>query len=541
MLGLAVRSALLLALAWGLTAVLRRASAATRHFVWTCAFAAVALAPLAAWLAPGWRVAPPAAVASWASAAAASPALRPALPAGSEGGSPPPALIRGAGGSSRMPAVELGTVALGVWAAGTVVLLLHALAGLLSAWRLRRSAAPPDARSLAELRDLAAACGVAPPAMGESAAIASPVVCGLWRPAVLLPPAARAWPAELRRAVLLHELAHVRRRDCLTQLLAQLVRAVYWFDPLAWVAARRLRVERERACDDFVLAAGTAGSAYAGHLLAIAQSRQPARLSPLAGSALAMARRSQLEGRLMAILDPAVRRSPARASRGAAAVLTVLVAIPVAAVQLASPAAPRPQPAPQPPRPPLQSAHDEAMRRAVDEKLLAHAGAGDVVGVEMLLAMGADVDARIAGDGSPLIAAAADGRLDVVRLLLERGADPNLIVPGDGAPLIAAAAGGHRAVAELLLARGALVDLVAPGDETALIQASGRGHLEVVRLLVAQGADVDLGVRAQRWLGDDQRGGRQRTELRTPLGEARRKGHSDVVRFLLAAGAREAR
>ncbi len=552
MLGLAVRSALLLALAWGLTAVLRRASASTRHFVWTCAFAAAALAPVAAWIAPGWRVAPPPPVASLAAAVAASPiawSLRPAeSPA--EGGSPLPAADRMSGSFRSRPPVhpiielktvergpiELETIALGVWATGTGLLLLHMLAGLLSARRLRRSAAPADARVLAEVRDLAEAFGVAPPAVLESAAIATPVVCGLWRPFVLLPPAARGWSDERRRAVLLHELAHVRRRDCLTQLCVQLVRAVYWFDPLAWIAVRRLRAEAERACDDSVLAAGTAGSAYAGHLLEIARGRQPARLSPFAAGALAMARRSQLEGRLMAILDPAVRRSSALASRCAAAGLAVLVSIPVAAVQLASPTAARP------PRPPLPIAQDEG-RLTLDESLVERAGDGDLAGVAALLAAGAYVDAECDGDGSPLIAAAADGHLDVVRLLLDRGADPNFIVRGDGAPLIAAASGGHRAVAELLLERGAQVDLYAPDDETALIQASGEGHLDVVRLLVAHGADVDLGVWVERWLDSDdgvRHGvGRQRNELRTPLGQARRGGHADVVAFLHSAGAEE--
>ena len=125
-----------------------------------------------------------------------------------------------------------------------------------------------------------------------------------------MPADADAWPAERLRIVLLHELAHVKRRDCLTHMLAQISCALYWFNPLAWMAARHLRTERERACDDLVLAAGTRGPDYADQLLEIARVMRSGRFPALlAGASLAMAHRSQLEGRLMAILDPTVPRS----------------------------------------------------------------------------------------------------------------------------------------------------------------------------------------------------------------------------------------
>ena len=90
------------------------------------------------------------------------------------------------------------------------------------------------------------------------------------RPAIVMPAIADSWADDRRRAVVLHELAHVARHDCLTATLASAACAIYWFHPAAWWIARRLRIERELACDDRVIAAGTEGRAYAGHLLEIA-------------------------------------------------------------------------------------------------------------------------------------------------------------------------------------------------------------------------------------------------------------------------------
>ena len=131
-----------------------------------------------------------------------------------------------------------------------------------------------------------------------------PVVCGVFRPVILLPASADDWSDERRRMVLLHELTHVTRRDCLTQMLAQTACALYWFNPFVWHAARRLRVEREQACDDYVLSIGTRPSDYAHHLLEIARYLQERSVFQWSQTTtVAMARKSQLEGRLLAILS----------------------------------------------------------------------------------------------------------------------------------------------------------------------------------------------------------------------------------------------
>ena len=105
-----------------------------------------------------------------------------------------------------------------------------------------------------------------------------PMVVGMRRPRIVLPSECAEWMQSRRRMVLLHELAHITRRDLLTQLCARLITAVWWFQPLAWNALRLLRSESERACDELVLETGVRPSDYAAELLAncarICQSRR---------------------------------------------------------------------------------------------------------------------------------------------------------------------------------------------------------------------------------------------------------------------------
>ena len=157
-----------------------------------------------------------------------------------------------------------------------------------------------------------------------------PMVWGVLRPVVLLPAEVTAWPQALQRDVLLHELAHVRRHDYLNQLIARLACAVHWFNPLAWVAARRLRAERERACDDHVLGTGASACDYAEHLVAVARRLRPAGRGTLG---VAMAGRSAFGERVTALLDPRRARGVLtgalllRSGLGAACLIVPLAAL----------------------------------------------------------------------------------------------------------------------------------------------------------------------------------------------------------------------
>ncbi len=146
----------------------------------------------------------------------------------------------------------------------------------------------------------------------ESGQVHVPATLGSLRPVVLLPEGWRIWTESKLRAVLAHELAHVRRADWLVITLADLNRAIYWFHPLAWFLRRRLSELAERNCDDAVLEAEQDRTQYARHLLEVASSLATAGSryrQPVSG--VAMARKPNVETRIDAILDagrPLARR-----------------------------------------------------------------------------------------------------------------------------------------------------------------------------------------------------------------------------------------
>jgi len=332
----------LLAAAAAATMALAQASAASRHLVWTLALISALLLPVLSLALPRWQL-PIVRLAAPVSADLASidrdldpiaaPSVGPRVhrdPAAPDvrtntvsAGAPLDTPVARSMWSMA-PTTVAGWLTL-VWAVGAVAIILRLLAGIAAVQWLSRGTAPViDAPWLPLAIELASRVGVSRQiTFAESPTASMPMAVGLFRPSVLMPADAVRWPVERLRIVLLHELAHVKRRDCLTHALAQLTCAMHWFNPLAWIAARHVRTERERACDDLVLASGTKGPDYAEELLEIARVMRSVRFPALmTGATLAMAHRSQLEGRLMAILDPKVPRSgPSRLRTACAAVV----------------------------------------------------------------------------------------------------------------------------------------------------------------------------------------------------------------------------
>ncbi|MDB5355156.1 MAG: hypothetical protein JWN24_1609 [Phycisphaerales bacterium] len=374
----AVKGTALLLLAAVAALILRRDSAATRHVVWLLAIVALLAVPVLSAMLPQWRVLP-----QWAGispkplAANISPAstARPAEGAVESPRIAEPVQVERSSATANEPAAEppapspapatpkiipeppsrswnwINALPL-VWAIGFSVLILRLVAARLMLWNSERqgtvvgsSGQPAKAIGDPIVTALEAACsqlGIRRPVtLLIHADKTIPVVWGIRRCSLLLPAAARHWSGEQLRSVLLHELAHIKRRDTMAQLLTQIACALHWFNPLVWFAAWRLGVERERACDDLVLASGVRPSAYAGFLLEVVTGYASARWTTSCG--LAMARKSSLEGRLIAVVSKNLNRRGVSAALAAIAlVMTVGIVIPIAMLRAAEegPAAP---------------------------------------------------------------------------------------------------------------------------------------------------------------------------------------------------------
>ena len=345
------KASVILAVTALVAVALRRASASARHLVWSLGLLSALAIPALSVALPRWELPIVTIAAPALDAAAAVPAAvgddRAANPAASASINPVASAFRRKTSSEQAiaPSVEAPaarvplswtSIVFFAWLAGAAVILGRMFLGLAAVmWMSRRTPVVTDAPWLAQAQSLASELGLSNVRFLRGGASTMPMAWGIFRAAVLMPADADTWPSHRLRVVLLHELAHVKRRDCLTHLVAQIACAAYWFNPLAWMAARRLRMERERACDDLVLAAGTRGSDYADQLLDIARVMRAGRFpAVLGGASLAMAQRSQLEGRLMAILDPSVpRRGVTRARALAGGVVFAILIVPVASVQ----------------------------------------------------------------------------------------------------------------------------------------------------------------------------------------------------------------
>ena len=358
--GALTKGTLLVLIAVGLTRILGRAPAAARHLVWSLSVIGLLLLPATS-LIP-WRL-EVTGLATVRDAFDPAPARAPAATqprlddvrqtsADREIASPAPSVSVDAAGVTetstgfgldaapvvssdvswlRDPAVVL----IVAWLVGALWMFGRLVVGVANVRRMVRESVPAvgaewDALVESARRSIGAR---SPARLLISPRAAMPFTSGLARPVIVLPVSAEDWTPDRRRSVLAHELAHVRRRDLLTNAVVQLACVVYWFHPLVRLAARRVRIEAERSCDALVVAAGTRASDYAGDLLEIARTM---RSSATAAVALAVARRSDFEGRLLAILAPDCGRNLLTAAR--AALIALSFAAPAVAIGAAVPA-----------------------------------------------------------------------------------------------------------------------------------------------------------------------------------------------------------
>ncbi len=307
---LAIKASLLLVVAFLVTFALRSGPASWRRLVWVLAGACLLLLPVLSTIPSPVGIGRVWSEPTWVSSTASSE-VDAAVPVSTPKAAAP------------VPWMPV------IWAAGALAVLLRLAAGrarILWVARVAKRIEAPEASA-----ELAPRIGVTRVAFAESDRVAMPITWGVFRPLILLPRSRSEWPAERMRLVLAHELIHVQQRDCLIQLLMQFVCCLYWFHPLTWLGAAQFRKERERACDDGVLNLGIAGPDYAGHLLDLVRTLKTGARPSLA---VAMAHQSNLESRLVALLDAKVnRKKPGRTATVLATLAAVCLMLPLASVR----------------------------------------------------------------------------------------------------------------------------------------------------------------------------------------------------------------
>jgi beta-lactamase regulating signal transducer with metallopeptidase domain len=221
--------------------------------------------------------------------------------------------------SETRPPVDYRPYLLGLWIAGAVLVAVRQLRETARFARFTRHSRPAADWLVAEVAVVANRLGVSVPAVRIMTGLTSPVIWCLWRPVLL-------WPAGLecrlkgegRRAVLAHELAHLRRRDHWVRRLEMVAAVLHWWNPLFWVARKKMRADAELACDAW--AAGQADRrAYAEALLEVCSFNPRRRPAPAVG-VFGEGRRAMQERLTMIMRD----RVPCRLAFGAKLVVALM-------------------------------------------------------------------------------------------------------------------------------------------------------------------------------------------------------------------------
>jgi TonB family protein len=230
-------------------------------------------------------------------------------------------------------ATSIGAGLLIAWTAGSAIVL-----GVWLARWLRLRAAVHGTRTL----ELAHLVGRAIE-VRETAAV-GPGIVGFFKPVLVIPRGIveQVEPRHLQ-PVLQHEICHLRRQDNLTALIHMIVEVAFWFHPLVWLIGGRLIAERERACDEAVVASGTAPEAYAEGIIEVCRFHVDAALPCAAGIGS-----SKLKAR---IEDIVANRRLRRLSRNGFAALAVFAAAVVAVPVLLGACGPQTQSAREQPEP----------------------------------------------------------------------------------------------------------------------------------------------------------------------------------------------
>jgi beta-lactamase regulating signal transducer with metallopeptidase domain len=308
-----LKATAVLSVATILTFGLRRASSAARHTIWSAAFVILIVLPAVSMLFPSWRLDRFSLPARETGSSGQTTVVVPAQTAARA--TPQPTIEAPAAAEQRPAQIwsvkTAAAILVVMWLCGAAAILLRLLVHVVRVWRITARANADNCREIHELAaPLIESLGIRKPVrIVMSDEMTMPFAWGEFNPVIIFPAAAKDWPVARKRSVLLHELAHIARGDYAIHVVVEIVQALYWPNPMVWLAARQKAAERERACDDFALREGTPSREYASHLLDIAR----LQLEPcIPVGAVNMTAKTGLVDRIHYVMDKQQDRSPVR-------------------------------------------------------------------------------------------------------------------------------------------------------------------------------------------------------------------------------------
>ncbi len=313
--------------------------------------------------------------------------------------------------------------------------------------------------------------------------ITSPSVVGLFKPKVIIPRQfIRQFSLQQLTPIVLHELAHIQRRDTWISLLQEMIAVIFWWSPIVRILNKRIHIDRELACD-LRAAKQISSKLYAQSLIDCAR-----MMITQKRSVLAMGLFSQKKELLQRVEQVLASKKIIQPSLWlVTGVCLTLSLVTVGATQTFSP------------KVSIVKAKNEAkqfsaLSQRIGKQLIAAVYANDIETIRFLQQRGTDIDTPAIGDGTALMIAVKENNRLMVEELIQLGANVNQSSRFDGNPLIVAAMRNNLELAQLLIENGADVNAIVTYDETPLINATRRGYLDMTKLLVSHGADVNLAV-----------------------------------------------
>jgi TonB family protein len=315
-----IKTTIILSGACLMAALMHELTAAARNMMLRLALAAVLLLPILSFFIPSIYIA--------VTSPAASRALLVPFSYGSNSAT-------GQGDISQMPFLPWQIWLVGAWLLGVLIVGGRSIIGYRLSRKIIKNGRPIENAALLALnREISKGLNINRQVrLVGSSMTTIPYAFGILNPTIVLPTGIQSWPPGALRMVLVHELAHIRRRDLLWLHISTLVMALHWFNPAAWVVRRKMIMESDKTCDDYVLSAGAEGALYAERLVMLARylKRGPLVINHGTG----MARQSQLEERIMSILNNKVKKTGMRKLSYAVLIAAaLLLVVPMAAMQL---------------------------------------------------------------------------------------------------------------------------------------------------------------------------------------------------------------